>query len=49
VGFTSVGVSDMGVEPIGADDLGDVIKKAMNSMNLPLVERLARLFNFSTS
>lgn len=46
-GFRSVGVSDLGVEPIGADALVEMIKKAGNTMNVALVERLARLFNYS--
>lgn len=46
-GFKSVSVSDLGVEPIGADELVDMIKKAGNTMNLPLIETLAKLFNYS--
>jgi hypothetical protein len=46
-GFKSVGVSDLGVQPITADALVDMFKKAGNTMNLPLIEQLARLFNYS--
>jgi hypothetical protein len=43
-GFRSEGVSDLGVEPIGADALVDLITKAGNTMNPALVAQLTKLF-----
>jgi hypothetical protein len=46
-GFESVGESDLNIEPISADALVDMVKKAGNTMNPPLIESLAKLFNYS--
>lgn len=46
-GLNVLGVSDFKMDPISADDLVDMIKEAGNTMNVVLVEKLAKLFNYS--
>jgi len=46
-GFKSLGESDLDIEPITADALVEKITNAGNTMNLPLIQQLAKLFNYS--